>query len=686
MTQQFGKILVMSALCTQPLFGQVDTKDIVDPYTLTIEDDILNLKVQSAESRETYAASRDTESLFETVTATYLITADEIKQSGALTIGEVLRLAPGLMVKQKTNGYFEVTLRGNYGVIDHQGTESAENITVLLTIDGIPQNNRFQGGILWEAIPVEVHDIQQVEIVASPNTVFFGPDASGGVINIVTKKVEEKNLQAKMSLQGSLNKDYAHRGSASFGVSDQLKFRVSAYYNRFTRFQDEFYLLNEQRYIQSDSLLHYQATARQTNVSSEKSLRNNGVNAFATFQPASEISVEAMVGTNESYLQSITRPIDRIALTNRYVTNNTFSLRTRIHNFTADVAYQSGTKNLAVGYDGFHMYTGSLFASAGYTYTGRYYQVQVGGDLNYTTLKNTLPLATESFVVTSLSANRVLLGTNNLSTTGAFLSQNLYLMNRKWRWQAAVRADLFDVTNQLYESYRLGTTYQLGKAHQLRASTAYGLGNLTAQNFLFYDQTTFQYQPNLDLKPLRTQTYEAGYRVVPLNDLFLELTYFRNESSNYINALELTTEKRSNSSLTSLQNGITLDLKWSINKLKASAFYTMQNTKVVSESEKRTDLFVPGHFGGITGSYRTFLNKLRVNAGFYYYGKSQWAEPSSGFDLKAKLIANCKISYNVWDEHVLFFNGRNVLGSNKVESFYADQIKSLYMIGVDLAF
>ena len=686
MIQRVCRAFMIFMLLIHQAYGQVDSLNITNPYVFSIEEDILNLKVQSAELREVYAASRSNEGLLETITSTYIITNEEIKQSGAINLGEALRLVPGLLVKQKTNGYFEVYIRGASGIANHQEVSNLENTSVLLTINGIPLNNWFQGGILWEAVPVALNDIRQIEVVTAPNTVFFGPNAATGVINIVTKDVEEKNLQAKVSLQGSIREDYVHRGSASFGVSDQLKFRVSAYYNRLTRFQDDYFLLNEQRYIQSDSLLYYQSTARETNTSAEKSLKNNGINAFVMYEPNSILSVEAMVGTRESHLQSVLRPLDRIALTNRHLKTNTFALRTRFRKLHTTVSYQTGNHELAEGYEGFTMRVGNLYASTDYDYTGHFYQAKIGGDVNYNIFKNTLSQEPENFVSTNSYADRVLLGTNSLYTTGLFVSQNVHLLNRKWRWQATVRADRLNLTNKLYGSYQIGSTYKIGKIHLLRANTSYGLGNFSAQNYLFYDQTASSYDSNLGLNPLKTTTYEGGYRVMPYNDLFIELAYFHNQSSDFISTRDMVADRKLNSDLTTLQQGVTLNLQGVVNKLRLTAFLTVQNSKIISEVENQIDPYIPSYYGGLSGNYRTFLNKLRFNASLYYYGSSEVAGPVYNYQLPGKLITNCKISYNVWDEHVLFFNGRNVLNNKKVESPFADQTKSLYMIGIDLAF
>ena len=686
MTQRICRVLFISATFFHSAFGQEDSLSITDPYLFSIEKDVLNLKVKSTELREVFAASRSGEDLSETVTSTYIITAEEIRQSGVINLEEALRLAPSTLVRQKTNGYFDVSIRGASGAINHQGAASFENASVLLTIDGIPLNNWFQGSILWETIPVALNDIQQIEVIATPNTVFFGPNAATGLINIVTKDVEEKVLQANLRLQGGISEDYSHQGSASFGISDQLKFRIAGHYNRLTRAQDDYYILSEQRYIQSDSLLYYQATARETNPSAEKALRNTGINAFATYQPSSQLSIDMMVGTKESYLQSLLHPVDRIALTNRDSKTSIVALHSQFRNVHTKVAYQSGAHNVAVGYAGFEMRTENLYTSAEYDYSRSVYQAKVGGDINYNVFRNTLPKGSENLIADTSPEHTVLLGTTRLYNMGLFVNQRLRLFNGRWHWLAAVRGDRFSITDQFYGSYQFGSTYRIGKRHLIRAVTSYGLGNFSAQNFLYYDDNSTDYLINQNLRPFKVRTYEAGYEVTPYSDLRIGIAYFYTISSDFADSLFITSGKMTNSDISTIQRGLTVDMQWSINKLKLSAFLTVQNTSTITEAERITDLSVPGYIGGLTGNYRTFLNKLRFNAGIYYYGGSTLTRPGPDFALAGKVITNCRVSYNVWDEHTIFFNGRNILNNSKMEVPYADQAKNLYLIGIDLVF
>ena len=662
---------------------------IATPYKLSIQADVLNLTVQSSEARKAYAASRNNEELAETNVSTYIITANEIKQSGALTLGEALRLAPGLLVKQATNGYFYVSPRGTFGGAVQRNGISLENSPLLLTINGIPFNNGYQGGIFWEALPVALNDILQIEVVIAPSTVFFGPNAAGGVINLVTEGVEESVLRPKIVLQGGLGGNYAHRGGVSFAVSNRLKFRVSGHYNRLTRWQDQFYLRNEQRYIPVDSLLYFQANARESNVSAEKALHNNGINTTVIFQPNEKVYLEALVSTKESYLQSILQPVGIVALTNRDTeTSSTVAVQARTGKVTTKVAYSTDKQDLAVGYAGLGMRTNNLYAATEYDHQGKHYGFKLGGDLRYIVSHNQL---SEGFRSRTLVADlpyqdQVLLGTNSLTTEGAFLNQRLGLLSNKWNLFAALRADRLSATQDFYGSYRLGTTYQVGKIHSLRVSVSSGIGGISATNYHWYNDTTDAYQTNETLQPLRVQALEIGYRVAPRSDVTLEATLYSNRSHNFVDPFSTYQAPKENTDEVVVMNGITLDARWTLGKLEASAFLTTQHLSGQSTVPEAVAQSVPNYFGGLTGNYRTFLNKLKIGTSVYYYGASAIPGAKQNFSMGAKLIANCKIAYNFWDEHIVFLNARNAFNSQGAEFPFADQTSDLYMIGIDLIF
>lgn len=106
-----------------------------------------------------------------------IVTADEIRRSGARDITGVLRHVAGVDVMQWANDHADVSIRGY---------DQAFASRTLVLIDGRQVYADYYGFIPWSALPVELSAIRQIEIVKGPNAALFGFNAVGGVINIIT--------------------------------------------------------------------------------------------------------------------------------------------------------------------------------------------------------------------------------------------------------------------------------------------------------------------------------------------------------------------------------------------------------------------------------------------------------------------------------------------------------------------
>jgi iron complex outermembrane receptor protein len=106
-----------------------------------------------------------------------IVTAEEIRRSGAYDIPGVLRHVLGVDVLQWFNDNADVGLRGY---------NQAFSPRVLVLIDGRQVYADHYGYTPWSALPVELGAIRQIEIVKGPNTALFGFNAVSGVINIIT--------------------------------------------------------------------------------------------------------------------------------------------------------------------------------------------------------------------------------------------------------------------------------------------------------------------------------------------------------------------------------------------------------------------------------------------------------------------------------------------------------------------
>ena len=112
----------------------------------------------------------------------YVITDEDIRQSGATDLPSVLRRIPGMEVIQMTGADFNVSMRG-----DNQSRANK----LLVLVDGRSIYLDPQGEMLWKALPITLPEIKQIEILKGPASAIYGFNAYDGVINIITKSAEE---------------------------------------------------------------------------------------------------------------------------------------------------------------------------------------------------------------------------------------------------------------------------------------------------------------------------------------------------------------------------------------------------------------------------------------------------------------------------------------------------------------
>ncbi|MCH2037728.1 MAG: TonB-dependent receptor [Rickettsiales bacterium] len=106
-----------------------------------------------------------------------ILTREDISRLGVRTIPELFRFIPGMDVRQLAYSQSEVGIRG-------YNQPYSERILVL--VNGRQVYTDYYGHVIWDNIPVEMGEIEQVEVVKGPNTALFGFNATSGVINIVT--------------------------------------------------------------------------------------------------------------------------------------------------------------------------------------------------------------------------------------------------------------------------------------------------------------------------------------------------------------------------------------------------------------------------------------------------------------------------------------------------------------------
>ncbi len=117
-----------------------------------------------------------------------VITRDMIQKSGARTIPEALRLLPGMIVREQSSGNFDVHIRGLDNIPPGSMMHDFPSTTMLVMIDYRVVYNYIMGGTFWETLPIDIVDVERIELVRGPTAALYGPNAVTGVINIITRK------------------------------------------------------------------------------------------------------------------------------------------------------------------------------------------------------------------------------------------------------------------------------------------------------------------------------------------------------------------------------------------------------------------------------------------------------------------------------------------------------------------
>ena len=127
-------------------------------------------------------ASKQPEKVWRTPAAVYVITQEDIRRSGATSIPEILRLAPGVEVFRTDSDHWAVGVRGFGGQFSK---------SLLVLIDGRSVYTPLFAGVYWQVQDTLLEDIERIEVIRGPGGTIWGANAVNGVINIITKNARD---------------------------------------------------------------------------------------------------------------------------------------------------------------------------------------------------------------------------------------------------------------------------------------------------------------------------------------------------------------------------------------------------------------------------------------------------------------------------------------------------------------
>jgi len=125
----------------------------------------------------TMSATGKPERVSETPVTMDVITQDDIRRSGARDLPTLLRRLPGVDVYQGSPGTAEVSMGGFIQVFGSR---------VMVLLNGRQIYLGSFGAVFWSSLPMELHEIRQIEVIRGPQSALYGFNAVDGVINIIT--------------------------------------------------------------------------------------------------------------------------------------------------------------------------------------------------------------------------------------------------------------------------------------------------------------------------------------------------------------------------------------------------------------------------------------------------------------------------------------------------------------------
>ncbi|HEY6553183.1 MAG TPA: TonB-dependent receptor [Vicinamibacteria bacterium] len=189
-------------------FDELDLEDLLTPTDATVT-----------------VGSRHPLSIERTPGTVSLVKSEEIRELGARTLEDVLRLLPGVDVTTDRLGRSNISLRGIA-----PGFTGGASEGVLVLLDGQPLNEPVLGGVSPVNLSLSADHIRQVEVLRGPGSVLFGDGALGGIISITLESVDTFSGTELLAGGGSFGtQDYAIRSGARL-----KRLQVSG----FVRFQD----------------------------------------------------------------------------------------------------------------------------------------------------------------------------------------------------------------------------------------------------------------------------------------------------------------------------------------------------------------------------------------------------------------------------------------------------------------
>lgn len=185
---------------------------LASPPATAAQPNLIDLSLEELGNVLITSASKREQRLADAPASVFVITADDIRRSGARSLPDALRLAPNLQVARVSATSFAISGRGFNG-------NSANKLLVL--IDGRSVYAPLFAGVFWDVQNLLLEDVERIEVISGPGSTLWGVNAVNGVINVITRSASQTPGVLLSGGAGNTERQAAMRlGAAAPGGAD----------------------------------------------------------------------------------------------------------------------------------------------------------------------------------------------------------------------------------------------------------------------------------------------------------------------------------------------------------------------------------------------------------------------------------------------------------------------------------
>jgi iron complex outermembrane receptor protein len=183
--------------------------------------DLSEMSLEELASVEVTSVSRRAEPISQAPASVYVISNEDIRRSGALSLPEALRLAPNLDVARLDAMSYAISARG------FNSFQSSNKLLVL--IDGRTVYTPLFSGVFWEQQNVMLEDLDRVEVISGPGGTLYGANAVNGVINVISRDAHDTQGALLTGAVSNTETDFGVRYGGRFGANGAFRIYATGF-------------------------------------------------------------------------------------------------------------------------------------------------------------------------------------------------------------------------------------------------------------------------------------------------------------------------------------------------------------------------------------------------------------------------------------------------------------------------